>query len=120
MGHPNLSDDINHHLDDPERLNDLDLSTIGPGVSVVWWTRNTRYQATRRDDGLWDVEGNHQWFPAIARIVGSTWGGSMIKVNHIGVGMHVEMVLVEGKLPRTVLTSPVSRIGDTPVGERVS
>lgn len=134
MAHPNLSNKINAQLDDPERGNDLDLRGVGRGVSIVFWTRNTRYTITRdhnhiewpNDAGhLWLVTGNPKYFPTLTPtrcyISGSTWGGSMLKMNHIGVGMHVEIVPQEGPyVGKTITTSSVVRIGDLPLRGGVS
>jgi len=115
MNHPNLSDEINARLNDPQRNEDLDLSKIMPGVTLRFQTHNTRYVITRRTDGLWDVSGNHRYFPTptVCRIHGSTWGGSMLKLNYIGLGMHVEIIPNEGEhRGKIIITSEVTRIGD--------
>lgn len=115
--HPNLSAALNDALASAEGADSIDLSVIQPGVTISWRTQNTLYQATRRPDGSFMVSGNPKFFAVTGtptRIVGCTFGGSMIKVNTIFVGGYVEMIPLEG--PHVgrgvVLTSRVTQVGD--------
>ena len=112
MAHPNLSDEINARIDNPERLNDLDVRTIKVGSKVLIHTRNTIYILHRLTETNWTVEGHPKFCPTPTpcRFAGSTWGGSMIKVGHLGIGMHMELYLLKGRNVGPLTTSPIQRI----------
>ena len=89
--HPNLSDEVNDNISRSEVeggawLKDL---AIGRRLSVV--TRNRVYTIEHRPDGFW-IWGHPKYCPepVLCYINGSTWGGSMLKMKFVGIGMHLE------------------------------
>lgn len=107
--HPNLSDEINDNISRSEveggaRLNDL---AVGSRLSVV--TRNRTYTIERRPDGLW-ISGHPKYCPepVLASIPGSTWGGSMLKMGFVGIGMHLEFRPLTSE--RVVTTSEIQDV----------
>lgn len=112
--HPNLSDSINQALSNLDSAAEIDLSLIQEGVIVTFKTANTLYAFERMSDGSWLCRsGNPKFFRDGAtrvRIIGCTFGGSMIKVNSIFVGGYVEISIIgEGGV---LTTSQVTQIGD--------
>lgn len=115
MGHPNLANEVNNAIEASARADSIDLTLIGEGVTIRFKTKNTQYAFERLSNGMWlCVMGNEKFFKkgtTQVRIIGSTFGGSMIKVNTIFVGGYVEMVSDEWG-GQVLTTSMVTSIGD--------
>ena len=113
--HPNLSDEINRNIQQTAILGGVDLRTVPEGKVLLVQTQHTLYRLTRvpDTDWPWRVSGHPKYCPRAtpARIHGSTWGGSMIKLDFIGREMFVEMTL-DGA--GTIGTSAVSEITEEP------
>jgi hypothetical protein len=76
--------------------NGLNLRTAEPLVPILVTTRNSLYRIIplRRDDVAVLVHGGRFFpSPAEARLVGSTFGGSVLKMHCIRVGMCMEIAL---------------------------
>ena len=72
----------------------LNLRTAEPLVPILVTTRNSLYRIIplRRDDVAVLVHGGRFFpSPAEARLVGSTFGGSVLKMHCISVGMCMEI-----------------------------
>jgi hypothetical protein len=106
---PNLSPEINNNIRESELAGGVwwNDSPIKSKVRVK--TRNTLYLLEKRDDGTY-IEGNAKYCPSPtkASIHGSTWGGSMLKMGWIGVGMHLEFS-TEGH-PGPITTSEIESV----------
>jgi hypothetical protein len=91
MNHPNLSNEINSNIAKTEILGGLALSDLKAGGIVEVKTRNTTYRIEKRADGYY-ISGNARFCPTPikANIHGSTWGGSMLKIDFIGYEMRLE------------------------------
>lgn len=105
MSHPNLSAEINAALAQSERDGGIWLKDVPSNCGIEVQTQNTLYQIRRLGEG-WEIKGHARfcpdWTPCI--ISGSTWGGSMLKMGFIGVGMHLEFCSDQhGR----VVTSPI-------------
>jgi hypothetical protein len=89
--HPNLSDDINANIARSEILGGLKVSDIRLDQTIHVQTRNTLYKIKRDIDSLYII-GHPEFCPVWTRcdIHGSTFGGSMIKLDWIGREMHLE------------------------------
>lgn len=87
-----------------------------PGTIIRVQTQNSTYTLTVIDDKKVTIQGNGRYFnePGEAEVVGSTWGGSMLKMNWVGVGMCMEIFRIryQGDDPRhnVVTTSFVRKI----------
>jgi len=72
----------------------IDLRSLPAGTAVVVNTRHSRYRFVMLDGSTLHalVEGG-QYFPqeTIARVEGSTFGGSLLKVGWLGLGLYVEL-----------------------------
>ncbi len=90
--------------------NELDgvyLDDLAEGQELAVETHNRCYRIVNRGEGNALISG-HPTFcsePVLVKIDGSTWGGSALKMNFIGIGMHLEFRLPDGR--RSVTTSPV-------------
>ena len=51
--------------------------------------------------------------PVLVTIHGSTWGGSMLKLQYVGRGMHLEFRHPQYATP--IITSPIQEIRDCPM-----
>lgn len=91
MSHPNLSDDINRRIAQSEADGGFKLADLQIGRTLIIQTRNTSYMLDRHEDGLY-IHGNEKYCPVVTKcnVHGSTWGGSMLKVGFVGIGMHLE------------------------------
>lgn len=92
--HPNLSDEINNAIIESELAGGADIDKLPVGKKLMVQTQNTLYTIERREDGVY-ISGNKRYCPEPTKchINGSTWGGSMIKVGYVGVGMYLEFML---------------------------
>lgn len=73
---------------------DLDTKTLKPGTVVKVKTVNSEYELTFTDPikGKIHIRGGKRWQDgADLELNGSTWGGSMIRLGWIGIGMHMEL-----------------------------
>ena len=106
LGHPNLSDAINRNILGSAIAGGAKPSQIrGRGYKVT--TANRVY--TLLKDGVgWTIEGHPRYCPTATpcNIHGSTWGGSMLKIDFIGRGMHLEVGLLSG----VMTTSPITEV----------
>lgn len=87
--HPNWDDRINDNITRSETeggawLKDL---VVGKRLSVV--TRDRVFVIERREDSLY-ISDQRDPVPVPVTIAGSTWGGSMLKMKFIGIGMFME------------------------------
>jgi hypothetical protein len=89
--HPNLSDEINNNISLSEIEGGVHLSNMAVGTKLSVTTQNRVYTIERRRIGFW-VSGHPEFCPVpiFTCIAGSTWGGSMLKMKFIGIGMHME------------------------------
>ena len=89
---PNLSDAINRNMIQSEIEGGVHLRDVRPGTVLELETENRFYTIAYEGGGEAWISG-HPVFcpePVLVRIHGSTWGGSMLKEQFIGRGMHLE------------------------------
>ena len=89
--HPNLSNEINHNIAQSEVDGGCDWSAFPEGKTLHMQTLNTHYTLQKRG-GKSFIRGHAKFCPdwTLCHINGSTWGGSMLKMNFIGRGMRLE------------------------------
>ena len=94
--HDNLSDDVNFNQMQSEGDGGIWVKDIAVGDIVYAQTANTMYVIKRIGEEM-HIKGNSDYCPnwTKATIRGSTWGGSMLKIGFIGVGMHLEVWIEE-------------------------
>src|SRR5579871_6185998 len=89
---PHLSDVVNSNIVQSEIEGGVHLRDILPGTVLEVETENRAYTIRYEGCGRAFISG-HPVFcpePTLVTIHGSTWGGSMIKSDYIGRGMHLE------------------------------
>ena len=70
----------------------IDLKLLNKGTKIEAQTKNTLYSIEVLENGKYLVQGGRHYPDAMPiRINGSAWGGSIIKVNWLGIEMHIEM-----------------------------
>jgi len=86
--HPNLSDEINANV----IQSDVYLRDLAPGAVLEVQTCRRQYTLVNQGAGEVLISGHPEYCPepVLVRIHGSTWGGSMLKEQYIGRGMHLE------------------------------
>jgi hypothetical protein len=89
--HPNLSDEINDNISRSETEGGAYLNNLAVGKRLYVTTQSRVYTIEHREDGFY-IWGHPKYCPEpiLASIAGSTWGGSMLKMNFVGIGMHLE------------------------------
>ncbi|MBU0612588.1 hypothetical protein KKB10_01095 [Patescibacteria group bacterium] len=89
------------------------LKDIAPLSVVTIFTQNTEYVFSVIDPDKGEVEitsnGTTITHPHFAQIIGSTFGGSVIRVKWIGIDMCLE-VMVYDEANRIITTSSIRRI----------
>ena len=90
--HPNLSDEINAGVIRSEIEGGIHLRDLAPGAVLEVQTRQRRYTLVIQGDGDALISGHPEYCPTpvLVKIHGSTWGGSLLKEQFIGRGMHLE------------------------------
>src|SRR5690349_25006033 len=90
--HPHLSDEINANLVRSEVEGVIHLRDLAPGAVLEVQTCQRRYAIVNQGDGAVLIYGHPEYCPTpvLVKIHGSTWGGSLLKEQFIGRGMHLE------------------------------
>lgn len=106
--HPNLSDELNQSIVESELAGGAWLEKMAVGKTLRIQTRNTLYLLTKTADGYL-LSGSAKYCPTPTKAYphGSTWGGSMLKIMFVGIGMHLE-IGIEGK--GTITTSEIQTV----------
>lgn len=90
--HPNLSDQINANVIQSELEGGVHLRDLPMGAVLEVQTCRRWYTIVNQGDGEALISGHPEYCPSpvLVKIHGSTWGGSMLKEQFIGRGMHLE------------------------------
>lgn len=96
--HPNLSPEINAAMREMELNGGIWYDKLPAGSVVQVQTKNTLYVIEKRSDTQSFITGHPKYcpIPTECRINGSTFGGSMLRIGWLGVGMHLEFCLGDG------------------------
>ena len=102
--HPNLDDRINHNIIQSEIEGGVFLRNLQLGTELEVETEYRIYRIVYRGESKALISGHPKFCPepVLVNIHGSTWGGSMIKPNFLGRGMHLEFQRPEAD---TVITT---------------
>jgi hypothetical protein len=108
--HPNLSDAINHNIAQSEVEGGVYLQNLRRGSSLEIQTRHRSYTMVNCGGGLALISGHPEFCPrpVLVRILGSNWGGSMLKTSFIGRSMHLEFRHPKYRTP--IVTSTIQEI----------
>ncbi len=92
MPHPNFSDEVNRNIVQSEIEGGVHLDHLTEGTTLRIETQHRWYTIVLLGQGNALISGHPQFCPSpvMVRIMGSTWGGSMLKSRFIGRGMHLE------------------------------
>ena len=131
--HPNLSLAINKNIRESEVMGGWwirDLPRIAgehdglliPGRMLKIRTRNTQYYLKHdpTNSNWMLIKGHTRYCPdwTTCKIAGSTWGGSMLKMGYVGVGMCLEFSIfsaIDGLFEGSVTTSFIQEIEECAV-----
>ena len=110
--HPSLSDAINRNIIRSEVEGGVYLADLPPESGLEIATQNHFYTVQKRgqeETEMW-ISGHPDFCPAPVpvRILGSNWGGSMLKVAFIGRGMRLEFRHPDYRVP--IVTSRIREI----------
>jgi hypothetical protein len=112
MPHPNLSDEVNRGIVQSEIEGGVFLKDLPPSTVLEIQTMHHRYTAVLLGGNDALISGHPEFCPNPVQvaIAGSTWGGSMLKLQFVGRGMHLEFHHPE--YPTPIVTSPIQEIRD--------
>jgi hypothetical protein len=115
--HPNLADNINRGIVRSEIEGGVFLNDLPPSTVLEIQTMHHRYTAVLLGGSEALISGHPEFcpHPVQVAIAGSTWGGSMLKLQYVGRGMHLEFRHPE--YPTPIITSPIQEIRDYPSEE---
>ena len=107
-GLSSFSEDVNNRIVRSEIEGGVHLQGIDKGTSLLVETENRNYRIEFRDAGTY-ISGHPVFCPTPVPVSlhGSSWGGSMLKVDYIGRGMHLEFHHPDFK---TITTSRIVEI----------
>lgn len=110
--HPNLADEINHSIVQSEFEGGVFLHELPPSTVLKIQTVHHCYTAVLLGGNDAMISGHPEFCPQPVQvaIAGSTWGGSMLKMQYVGRGMHLEFHHPE--YPTPIITSPIQEIRD--------
>jgi hypothetical protein len=110
--HSNLADEVNHGIIQSEIEGGVFLNDLPPSTVLEIQTMHHRYTAVLLGGGEAMLSGHPKYCPKPVHvaIAGSTWGGSMLKLQYVGRGMHLEFHHPE--YTRPIITSVIQEIRD--------
>jgi hypothetical protein len=117
--HPNLADEVNRSIIDSEMEGGVFLNDLPPSTVLEIQTMHHRYTAVLLGGSEAMLSGHPEFCPEPVQvaIAGSTWGGSMLKLQYVGRGMHLEFR--HPHYPTPIVTSPIQEIRDNVAREQV-
>ena len=95
MSHPNLDKSITDAIDLQNKQGGVMADELEIGTKLVLETDNSVYELIKTGEKDFQISGG--WFATkgkngvVVQIIGSNWGGSMLKVNWIGKFMRLEL-----------------------------
>jgi hypothetical protein len=103
---PHFSDGMIRNIIGSEIEGGVYLMDLSPGSALSIETQNRVYEVVVLGDGAALISGHPEFchVPTRVQILGSTWGGSLLKTRFVGRGMHLEF---EHPVHRRIITSPI-------------
>jgi hypothetical protein len=110
--HPNLADEVNRGIIQSEIEGGVFLNDLPPDTVLELQTMNHRYTAVLLGGNDALLSGHPEFCPEPVQVAisGSTWGGSMLKLQYVGRGMHLEFRHPSYATP--IITSAIKEIRD--------
>lgn len=111
--HPNLSDDINHSIIQSEIEGGVFLKDLPRSTVLEIETMHHCYKAVMLGGSEALLWGHPEFCPVPIQvaIAGSSWGGSMLKMQFVGRGMHLEFRHPD--YPTPIITSEIRTIRES-------
>ena len=99
--HPNLADEVNRSIIRSEIEGGVFLGDLPPSTVLHIQTMHHCYTAVLLGGSEALLSGHPEFCPQPVQvaIAGSTWGGSMLKLQYVGRGMHLEFRHPQYPLP---------------------
>jgi len=120
QAHPNLCQELNDVIAESELQGGMFIKDLPVGKTLKVRTQNTVYFIDRVSEGPegLTIQGHPRYCPEPikAYILGSNFGGSMIKVGFVGRGMYMEFTLAttgepkQAKYHGTIVTSQIQEV----------
>ena len=112
ISHPNLSDEVNRGIVESEIEGGVFLKDLPASTVLQIQTMHHCYTAVLLGGSDALISGHPEFCPRPVQvaIAGSTWGGSMLKLQFVGHGMHLEFH--HPGYPTPIVTSPIQEIRD--------
>jgi hypothetical protein len=110
--HPNLSDNVNGRIIQSEIEGGVFLHDLPPSTVLEIQTMHHCYRAVLLGGSEALISGHPEFCPEPVQvaIAGSTWGGSMLKLQFVGRGMNLEFH--HPLYPTPIVTSAIQDIRD--------
>jgi hypothetical protein len=110
--HPNLADEVNRGIVQSEIEGGVFLNDLPPATVLQIRTMHHCYTAVLLGGSEALLSGHPEFCPEPVQVAisGSTWGGSMLKLQYVGRGMHLEFR--HPQYPTPIITSPIQDIQD--------
>ena|ERR1700722_4755137 len=110
--HPNLADEVNRGIIQSEIEGGVFLNDLPPDTVLEIQTMNHRYTAVLLGGNDALLSGHPEFCPEPVQVAisGSPWGGSMLKLQYVGRGMHLEFRHPSYATP--IITSAIKEIRD--------
>jgi hypothetical protein len=110
--HPNLADEVNRSIVRSEIEGGVFLNDLPPSTILKIQTVHHCYTAVLLGGSEALLSGHPEFCPEPVQVAisGSTWGGSMLKLQYVGRGMHLEFRHPE--YPAPIITSAIQEIRD--------
>ena len=101
---------MNRNIARSEVEGGVHLEDLAQGCRLEVQTQHRRYTVINCGDGWVLISGHPEYCPAplLVKILGSNWGGSMLKMRFIGRSMHLEFKHPEYRAP--IITSRIVEI----------
>ena len=111
--HPNLADEVNRSIIQSEIEGGVFLDDLPPSTVLQIQTLHHCYTAVLLGGSEALLSGHPEFCPEPVQVAisGSTWGGSMLKLQYVGRGMHLEFRHPQYATP--IITSPIQEIRDS-------
>ena len=110
--HPNLTPEISNAIAESELMGGVFIKDLPVGKTLKVRTQNTVYFIARVAEGKEGIEiSGHPRYcpePIKAYILGSNFGGSMLKVGFVGRGMYMEFSTENHR--GTIVTSRIKEV----------
>ena len=112
QAHPNLCQELNDVIAESELMGGVFIKDLPVGKTLKVRTQNTVYFIDRVSEGPegLTIQGHPRYCkePVKAYILGSNFGGSMIKIGFVGRGMYMEFSTENRR--GTIVTSQIQEV----------